>query len=159
MSGCEWVGIRGNVPTRIAQVGKTCDAVILAMAGLQRLASQAHYFPLDINDFVPAAGQGVMGAVCRKDSEFLPFLQKISDQKVQECVHLEREVIRGLGAHCHSPVGVYVHSQQQIWHVLVFIGHEQGGLQHQKSYHCTPMNSALVLNDLEQLGAFTLLPR
>jgi len=59
--------IRGNVDTRLEKLrAGAYDALIMAAAGLKRLGlSPAHCTPLDLAEFVPAVGQGVLAVEAR----------------------------------------------------------------------------------------------
>ena len=63
--------IRGNIETRISKVNDSdLDATIMAQAGLIRLNLTQHIktvFPLDY--ITPAAGQGALAIITRKDSD------------------------------------------------------------------------------------------
>jgi hydroxymethylbilane synthase len=65
----EIADIRGNVPTRMAKVESSeYDAIVLAMAGLDRLRlteKAAHIFSID--EMTPAVGQGALGVEVRAD--------------------------------------------------------------------------------------------
>ncbi len=110
------VPIRGNVDTRLSLIdaGKV-DAVVLAAAGLQRLgrlspsgANSIDLHPLDLNRFVPAAGQGALALQCRRDDVVTrERLAAVNDPVTQRCVTAEREVIRLLDGDCHSPIAAH----------------------------------------------------
>src|SRR5436190_137019 len=63
------VPFRGNVETRLRKLDAgEVDATLLAMAGLNRLGlASAATAPLDLDDFVPAVGQGVIALETRID--------------------------------------------------------------------------------------------
>ncbi len=99
--------IRGNVPTRVEKTGSEYDAVVLAVAGLQRLGLEgkiAQVFSID--EMVPAAGQGALGVVCRKGEDF-GFR---GGENFEECF-LEREFARDLGA-CRNAVGAFCEKKE-----------------------------------------------
>src|SRR5262249_22553636 len=54
--------VRGNVETRLAKLeAGAYDALVLAKAGLDRLGlAPAHASPLGAEEFIPAAGQGIL---------------------------------------------------------------------------------------------------
>ncbi len=95
--------IRGNVPTRVSKVGGEFDAVVLAVAGLQRLGGLESKISqiFSIDEMVPAAGQGALAVLCREGENF----GLDSGENFEECF-LEREFARGLGA-CRNPVGAF----------------------------------------------------
>ncbi len=99
--------IRGNVPTRVEKIGQGYDAVVLAVAGLQRLGLQdkiAQVF--SIGEMVPAAGQGALGVVCRNGENF----GFEGGENFEECF-LEREFARDLGA-CRNAVGAFCEKKE-----------------------------------------------
>src|SRR5437764_630159 len=65
------VPFRGNVETRLRKLDAgEADATLLAMAGLNRLGlASAATAPLDLDDFIPAVGQGVIALETRIDDE------------------------------------------------------------------------------------------
>lgn len=104
--------LRGNVQTRLAKLESgEYDGIVLAAAGLNRLnlldskEFEYHYFSTE--EFVPAGGQGIITVEGRRDSELLPILEKINDQRSEYCLQVERAVLRGLNAGCNEPIGVY----------------------------------------------------
>jgi hydroxymethylbilane synthase len=103
--------IRGNVDTRLRKLAAgDFDAIILAMAGLQRLGLAAPYtVPIDIETMVPAVGQGALGIECRRDDETLARLLQaaISDPQAEITVRAERAFLRRLEAGCQAPVGAH----------------------------------------------------
>jgi len=116
--------IRGNVPTRLRKLinGEAGDATILARAGLERLGLYdsdsaqiiiddivLECFPLSISDFIPAAGQGAIAVETLADAPVADPLKLISDEDTKDCVSVEREFLRLLGAGCDTPVGVSAH--------------------------------------------------
>lgn len=101
--------IRGNVDTRIRKLeeGKV-DALIIAEAGLNRLNINYHYQKLDPEIITPAAGQGALAVVTRKDStQLINLLNKITDQKTFTEITIERKILEKLQAGCKTPLGVY----------------------------------------------------
>ena len=100
--------LRGNVDTRINQLrAKKYDAIILSLAGLQKLNLENNVTEvLSQNDFSPAACQGVVGIQARKEDIFANLFQKINDLKTQiECT-AERRVLKIINANCNSPISV-----------------------------------------------------
>jgi hydroxymethylbilane synthase len=102
--------IRGNVATRMAKVESSeYDAVVLAMAGLERLQlaeKAAHIF--SIEEMTPAAGQGALGVEVRTDdAEALELVAAIDHEESRVAVAAERAFLDRLGAGCRMPVGAY----------------------------------------------------
>jgi hydroxymethylbilane synthase len=106
--------IRGNVETRLNKVlnddGQSpYDATLLAMAGLLRLglADQATC-PISPDQILPASCQGALAIQCRCDDH--PALTRclpLNNPAASTAAHGERQIIAGLGADCHSAIGVY----------------------------------------------------
>lgn len=109
------VPIRGNVDTRLAKVltregEPTCDATLLAAAGLSRLglAEESHAF-VPVEQVLPAACQGALAIQCRTDDHVtLTRCLPLNNPEAATAVHAEREIVAQLGADCHSPIAVLV---------------------------------------------------
>lgn len=99
--------IRGNIDTRLNQLGQPFDAIILAAAGLKRLDRCVPHTPLPLISFPPACGQAAIGIACRQDSPHRDLLAQLNHQDSAYAIHAERQVIHGLGAHCLAPISVY----------------------------------------------------
>ena len=100
--------LRGNVPTRLARVALGyLDAVVLARAGLVRLALEAHVtevFP--VSRMLPAPAQGALAVVCRADDFALQAtLAALDDASAHAEVDAERSLLCALGGGCAIPVG------------------------------------------------------
>lgn len=109
--------LRGNVQTRLERLKKgDFDAIVLAMAGIKRLeiAQDLKYcLPLEIEEMIPAMGQGALGIECREDSPFLDELKRLNDSKTQLFCECEREFIRYLDGGCQVPIGVHASNQNE----------------------------------------------
>jgi len=113
----ELVDIRGNVPTRLQKLrdNEELDAIMLAEAGLVRLGYDLsaeldgglHAVALEAEDFLPAAGQGIVGFEIRKgDEDTQACVDAINHHESMLLLRAEREFLRLLDAGCHTPVGV-----------------------------------------------------
>ncbi|MEM0913690.1 MAG: hydroxymethylbilane synthase [Planctomycetota bacterium] len=109
--------LRGNVPTRVSRVldgphngDVAIDATLLATAGLRRLnLLDRVQGTLPIETMLPAACQGALGVQCRADDHVtVTRLLPINHAPSSAAVHAERQVVAGLGASCHSALGVLV---------------------------------------------------
>lgn len=102
----EIVPIRGNVPSRIAQVGKGLDGVVLAAAGLKRLGLHPpNRIDLPVDRFVPAPAQGALAVQVREGDPKVTLLAVIEHNPSRRSVEAERSFLRHLHAGCHTPVG------------------------------------------------------
>ena len=106
--GLQVTDIRGNVDTRVSLVRNgSCDAVLLARAGLSRLglldeATES----LDPLQMLPAPGQGALAIECRADRpDLLEALSPLEDPDTRACVRAERALLAALEAGCTAPVG------------------------------------------------------
>jgi hydroxymethylbilane synthase len=108
--GLETRLLRGNVETRLAKLDRgEYDAVILAVAGLVRLGLPGRIRSrLDVDDSLPAPGQGAIGIECLQDRpDVMEVLAPLSDASAARCVAAERAVSRALGGSCTVPLGAY----------------------------------------------------
>ena len=104
--------IRGNVETRIARSGDgTCDAVVLAVAGLARLGIAGGAVPhhvLPLADFLPSPGQGSLAVVCRSgDQNTISVLESIQDPASRQEAEAERALSDAVDSGCRFPVGAH----------------------------------------------------
>jgi hydroxymethylbilane synthase len=100
--------IRGNVETRVKRLGVgEYDGVVLAEAGLIRLGMKDVIVErFDINDFVPAPGQGAIAIVCRRqNTKLIKLLKEAEDPESKIEVDAERALVSKLEAGCRFPVG------------------------------------------------------
>jgi len=103
----EVVELRGNVDTRLRKLAEgEVDAVVLALAGLERLGRAGEAGGV-IDEFVPAAGQGALALEARSGALETSVLGAVSDTSSMECLGTERELVHALGASCNTPVGAH----------------------------------------------------
>jgi hydroxymethylbilane synthase len=103
----EVVEVRGNVDTRLRKLAEgQVDALVLALAGLQRLGRQQEAGGT-LDEFVPAAGQGALALEARRDAIDPERLRRVNDPIAMECLQAERALVHALGASCSTPVGAY----------------------------------------------------
>ncbi len=106
----ELVAVRGNVDTRLRKLADgQVDALVLALAGLQRLQREADADGL-LDELVPAAGQGALAVEGRRGTVPAAVLAPLIDREATACVSAERELVYALGASCNTPVGAYARS-------------------------------------------------
>jgi hydroxymethylbilane synthase len=106
--GLRVADIRGNVDTRISLVRNgSCDAVLLARAGLARLGLlDVVTESLDPLQMLPAPGQGALAIECRADRpDLIEALTPLDDPDTRACVSAERALLAALEAGCTAPVG------------------------------------------------------
>jgi hydroxymethylbilane synthase len=101
------VPLRGNVETRLKKLDAgEVDATLLAMAGLNRLGlSSAATAPLDLDDFLPAVGQGVIALETRADDAATrDKLVPIGDAAAATALTAERAFLAVLEGSCRTPI-------------------------------------------------------
>ncbi len=101
--------VRGNLNTRMSKLDAgEYDALILAVAGLQRLGmgDRVHQIlPKEIS--LHAVGQGALGIECRGDDiELLSLLKAIEHPETRDRCLAERSFLRELEGGCQVPIGV-----------------------------------------------------
>lgn len=105
--------IRGNVDTRLRKLRDgNYDAIVLAMAGLNRLNVRAtHTVPFAADVIVPAVAQGALAVELRSENAALAerIHKAVNDAETEICVTAEREALRELRAGCNAPLGVHAH--------------------------------------------------
>lgn len=104
--------LRGNVPTRIRKLKEgEYDAIILAAAGIRRLGIQAdpdlEYEYIDIDDSLPAAGQGIIAIESKESGEVFDIVKKLDRKNDRMRLMCERAFMRAIGADCHDAVAAY----------------------------------------------------
>ncbi|GAA2867869.1 hydroxymethylbilane synthase [Streptosporangium fragile] len=106
----EYVPIRGNADTRIGKVASgELQGVVLAAAGLGRLGREAEIAQIfEIEEMLPAPGQGALAVECRADrADLVELLGVLDDPRTRAAVTAERAVLNALEAGCAAPVGAY----------------------------------------------------
>ena len=107
------VGLRGNMATRLAAVGRDgVDAVIAAVAALERLgATDLVAERLDPSWFVPQVGQGALALETREgDEAVLERLDRLNDHEAFVALKAERAFLAELGSGCAIPAGALAHA-------------------------------------------------
>ncbi len=106
-----YASLRGNVDTRLRKLRDgEYDAIVIAMAGLNRLGARArHTVPFAIDRVVPAVGQGALAVETRAgDDRFEALLRETVNDRIAElCVSCERAALRALRAGCSAPLGIH----------------------------------------------------
>jgi hydroxymethylbilane synthase len=115
-----FIEIRGNVGTRLRKLAEgQCDALVLAAAGLDRLArAEWVHQRFAIDELCPAPGQGAL-ALETRDASYAIFAGSSRDEYVRGAVaaldhhdtrfsvEVERTVLEALGGGCQVPIGVH----------------------------------------------------
>lgn len=107
--------IRGNLQTRLRKLDEgQYDAIVLACAGLNRLAQQSRIaMRFDLREMLPAPGQGALAIEARKhDRTIAGLLAPLNDPSASAAVLAERAFLRRTGGGCNSPIAVHARPVQ-----------------------------------------------
>ncbi len=111
--------LRGNVNTRLAKLDAgDYDAIILAVAGLERLGMRDRIrAAIEPEVCLPAIGQGVLGIEIRADDEDLrDRLAPLAHLDTAACVAAERALNATLAGGCQVPIaGHALLDGDEIW--------------------------------------------
>lgn len=102
--------LRGNLDTRLRKLEEgQFDAIILAAAGLHRLAwyrAITEYLPPILS--LPAIGQGALGIEGRSNDDFVrSILSRLHDQATHTTVTAERAFLHRLEGGCQVPIAAH----------------------------------------------------
>lgn len=109
--------LRGNVDTRLAKLDRgEYDAIVLAVAGLERLGLAARATAhLEVDEMLPAPGQGALGIEClAARDDVTALLAPLADSATTACVRAERAVSRALGGSCSLPLAAYAECSEKL---------------------------------------------
>jgi hydroxymethylbilane synthase len=118
--------LRGNLDTRLRKLDEgQYDAIILAAAGLKRLGLSARIRScIELDDMLPAAGQGALGLEIRIDAADLgESLRTLIDAPTWLAVHAERAVSRALGGSCSMPLAAHARWEEGQLRLDALLGH------------------------------------
>jgi hydroxymethylbilane synthase len=111
--------LRGNVGTRLGKLDNgDYDAIILAVAGLNRLGLQERIrYALPAEVSLPAVGQGAVGIECRlDDAQTQALLASLNHDETAIRVSAERAMNMRLEGGCQVPIGSYAElSNGELW--------------------------------------------
>jgi hydroxymethylbilane synthase len=98
--------LRGNVDTRLRKLDAgEYEAIILASAGLRRLGLEHRISaPIEIEEMLPAVGQGALGIETRDDEEMPSLLATLDHPDTRAACLAERSLLRALGGGCQLPI-------------------------------------------------------
>jgi hydroxymethylbilane synthase len=147
--------LRGNVDTRIRKLGEgACDAILLAMAGLDRLGRRAEATEiLEPDLFLPAPGQGAIALECREDDGAVAAaVSPLHHPESGRAVAAERALLAGLHGGCNVPLGAYAVGEDGAVRLTAFVARPDGsGLLRGQARDPDPLRAGAAL--AEQLLA------
>ena len=100
--------IRGNIDTRIQKLKDGLyDGIVLALAGIKTLKLEENIkYIFSAEEMMPAVGQGVIAAQCRRDdANIIKILKKINNEETKQCALAERSLLKTLSGDCDTAVG------------------------------------------------------
>jgi hydroxymethylbilane synthase len=103
-----FVELRGNIDSRLEKI-PAGGAILMAVAALEILElTDVIAERLDVDEFVPAVGQGCVAVECRTDdATAVAALAAIDDRATRHHVEVERAYLAELGSGCSLPVGAH----------------------------------------------------
>lgn len=125
----EVVELHGNVDTRLGKLAAgEYDGIVLAVAGLRRLGSEADVsFTFEVDELTPAPGQGSLALEARAgDADSAAAAAGITDRDALVELTAERAAVGALGATCRTPVGICARLAGEELVVLGFAGLPDG---------------------------------
>ena len=106
----EIISLRGNVQTRLRKLKEgEFDAIILAMAGINRLnikAEVVHIYTFGFDEMIPAMGQGALGVEARDEKQILDEISFLNDENAVIETTIERDFVSVLEGGCQVPIGI-----------------------------------------------------
>lgn len=98
------IPVRGNIDTRIRRMDEhdTCDALMVAVCGLERLGlAERVSCRFEVARYFTAPAQGALALQCRAaDATLRELLAPLNHAPTQRCTHAERSLLVHLGGRC-----------------------------------------------------------
>ena len=121
--------LRGNVDTRIRKLNEGgCDAILLAVAGLERLGRRGEATEvLEADVFLPAPGQGAIAVESRAgDAAVTAAVAPLHHADTGRAVAAERALLAGLQGGCNVPLGAYAVCDDGAVRLTAFVARPDG---------------------------------
>jgi hydroxymethylbilane synthase len=120
--------LRGNVDTRLRRLAEgRFAAIVLAVAGLQRLGRAAEGSALSVEELLPCPGQGCLVLEGRSDDErSAAAAGTLTDQAALPALTAERALVAGLDATCNTPVGALAVEVDGVLRLRAYVGLPDG---------------------------------
>jgi hydroxymethylbilane synthase len=136
--------LRGNVDTRLRKLaGGGYDALVLALAGLERLGRGGEGSPIPGSELVPAAGQGCLALEARGDDQHAgEAAAAVTDSAALARLTAERAMTAALEASCHTPVGAHAELGDRL-RLTAFVGTPDGSHWIRDELDCDPGDPAM----------------
>jgi len=112
--------LRGNIDTRLRKLREgQYDGILLAKAGLERLAWEVEGEILSPELFCPSPNQGTVAVVTKAGTEAEIAVSKLDHPESRIVTEIERVLISELGGGCTTPLGSYAEIAPDGKHVSV----------------------------------------
>ncbi len=111
----EVIDIRGNVNSRLAKLdaNPSCDAIILAQAGLDRLGITSHSTQV-LDWMISAPSQGAIAVVCRaSDQHIRDACSALDHAETRLHTSIERAFLRELMGGCSMPIAARARQEDE----------------------------------------------
>ena len=128
--------LRGNVETRLRKIDAgEADATLLAVAGLKRLGLlSAATAVLEIDEFLPAVGQGAIGLEARSNDEATrALIAKVNDADTATALAAERAYLAELDGSCRTPIAGHARVVDDVIRFRGIIAKPDGSEAHEVS--------------------------
>jgi hydroxymethylbilane synthase len=117
---------------------------------------------IDVDEMVPAVGQGALGIEIKKDNRFADdIIQSIHDEKTFLAVSAERSFLRALEGGCQVPIGAFAEIKSNGLYLTGMVGSVDGQIQFKRKIRGSkkePEETGQVLaNSLLDAGAKEIL--
>jgi hydroxymethylbilane synthase len=101
--------LRGNVDTRLEKLRRgDYEAILMAHAAVLRLEMRLEGTVLEVDEMIPAVGQGALAVEIRQDDrETADRLRALHHPATAAAVAAERALLRGLGGGCQAPIAAH----------------------------------------------------
>ena len=156
--------LRGNVNTRLAKLDDgQYDAIILAVAGLQRLGFNKRIrTQISAETSLPAIGQGAIGIECREDdTEIENLIVPLNHMETHICVAAERAISQSLEGGCQLPIAGFAQLNNDEIRLRALVGMPDGSKLCRSEATGAKSNpielGQQVATDLRRLGATEIL--
>ena len=141
-----FTGIRGNIDTRLKKLEEPDgpDAIVLAVAGLQRLGWTDRISEILAPEVcMPAVGQAALAIETREDDQpTLEAARRIDDLPARRAVTAERSFLHRIGGGCHTPVGSWGRIEDGCLVLDAVLAADDGGWLVRQSLHGQPEEGA-----------------
>ncbi|MEO0202930.1 MAG: hydroxymethylbilane synthase [candidate division WOR-3 bacterium] len=124
--------LKGNIDTRLRKLNEgKYDAIVISKSGLDRLGLSHNITEIfDVEDIVPAAGQGAIAVETRINDFFINNLViHLNDYESYITTMLEREFLKLISGRCRMPHGVYCYIKDNKAIMLAYINSRKYKLQ------------------------------